>query len=126
MIVRLLLVALVLMGASHTIAKERVFEPLRKALGGKATWFGYLVSCPYCNSHWIAFALVPLAGMHRTVTIAPQWGIATTVIEWFLSCVCVVTIAAFLRIAFYLVDESQGLARRESAKTDAETDVVCR
>ena len=50
------------MGLAQTIAKERVFEPLRDRLGNKETWLGYLVSCPYCLSHWLAFVLVPLTG----------------------------------------------------------------
>src|SRR4051794_20336612 len=35
---RLLAIALVTMGISHTIARERIFAPLRDRLGGKETW----------------------------------------------------------------------------------------
>ena len=45
---QLLAVSLIVMGLSHTIARERIFEPLRLRLGGKETWLGYMVSCPYC------------------------------------------------------------------------------
>ena len=51
---QLLAVSLIVMGLSHTISRERICEPLRARLGGKETWLGYLVSCPYCVSHWIA------------------------------------------------------------------------
>ena len=47
-------------GCPHTIARERIFAPLRRKLAGNDTWLGYLVSCPYCVSHWVAFIVVPL------------------------------------------------------------------
>ena len=70
---QLLAVSLVVMGLSHTIARERIFQPLRARLGGKDTWLGYLISCPYCVSHWIAFILVPLTGTYA-VNVVPRWG----------------------------------------------------
>src|SRR4051812_49323121 len=74
MIYRLLVAALLVMGISHTVSRERLFEPLRRRLGGHDTWLGYLVCCPYCVSHWIAFAIVPLTGTY-VVPIAVRWGI---------------------------------------------------
>ncbi len=120
---QILTLSAVVMGLSHTIAKERICEPLRKRLRGKETWVGYLVSCPYCNSHWLAFVLVPLTGL-RVIDIPYDWGLATRGMEWFLTAVFVAVMAAFLRIAFYFVDESQGLLRREIVKTEAETKVA--
>jgi hypothetical protein len=108
---RVLAVSLVVMGLSHTIAKERICEPLRARLGGKDTWLGYLVSCPYCTSHWVAFLLVPLTGAYA-VDIVPRWGVLSQILRWFLSSVLVAVVAAFLRVAFYFVDESQGLVKR--------------
>ena len=64
-------VAAIVMGIAQTIAKEKVFEPLRTAL-------------------------------------------------WFLSSILVVVLAAFLRVGFWLVDESQGLIRRQQ-RTEEET-----
>lgn len=120
---QILVVSAVVMGLSHTIAKERIFEPVRRVLGGKERWCGYLVSCPYCNSHWLAFLLVPLT---KTWVIEIPWelGFANVVLRWFLSSIFVTVVAAFLRIAFYFVDESQGLLRREIVKTEAEAKVV--
>jgi hypothetical protein len=115
----LLAVAAVVMGLAQTIAKEKIFEPLRVRLGGRDTWFGYLVSCPYCVSHWIAFALVPLTGASY-LRVAPRWGLLSTVLDWFLSSILVVVLAAFLRVGFWLVDESQGLVRRRQ-RTEEET-----
>jgi hypothetical protein len=116
---RIFVLAAVVMGLSHTLAKERLFAPIRERLGGRETYFGYLLSCPYCNSHFLAFALVPLTGTY-VVEIAPQWGVLSAIAGWFLSSIFITVMAAFLRIAFYLVDESQGLLRREIVKTEAE------
>ena len=109
---KLFAVSAVVMGISHTIAKERICEPLREKLGGKQTWLGYLVSCPYCASHWVAFALVPLTGAYY-VDVALHLPIVEPVLRWFLSSVLIATLAAFLRVFFYFVDESQGLVKRE-------------
>jgi hypothetical protein len=116
-------VCAIVMGLSHTIAKERIFQRVRTALGDKETFCGYLVSCPYCNSHWLAFLFVPLTGTY-VVDVAWDLGPATGLVRWFLSAIFVTVGAAFLRIGFYFVDESQGLLRREIVKTEAEAKVA--
>jgi len=118
---KLLTVALLVMGLSHTIARERLFEPVRRALGGRDTWLGYLISCPYCVSHWIAFALVPLTGAYA-VDVVPRWGPVSAVLRWLLSSILVAVVAAFLRVAFYFVDETQGLVRRQQRAVDQRMD----
>ena len=118
---QLLLVSLVVMGLSHMIARERIFEPLRTRLGDKETWLGYLVSCPYCVSHWIAFLVVPLTGTYP-IDVVPRWGLATDFLRWLLSSVAVATLAAFLRVIFYFVDETQGLVKREQRSVEVETE----
>jgi predicted membrane metal-binding protein len=111
-VTQLLLVSAVVMGLSQTLTRERIFEPLRRRLGGKDTWLGYLVSCPYCASHGIAFVLVPLTGTYA-VDVAISPGPLAAVLRWFLSSILVTVIAAFLRVVFWLVDEQQALARKE-------------
>jgi hypothetical protein len=120
---KLFAVSAVVMGISHTIAKERICEPLRKKLGGKETWLGYLVSCPYCASHWVAFAVVPLTGAYY-VELAVQWGVVSSVLRWFFSAVLVAVIAAFLRVIFYFVDETQGLVKREQKVAEKEAEAL--
>lgn len=115
----LLVVSLVVMGIAHTVAKEKIFEPLRTVLGGHDTFLGYLCSCPYCASHYVAFVVVPITGTYF-VPIAVQWGIVTPILRWFLSSILVVVIAAFLRVGFYFVDETQGLVRRRQKVVEAE------
>jgi hypothetical protein len=109
---KVLTVSLVVMGLSHTVSRERLFAPLRRALGGHETWLGYLVSCPYCVSHWFAFVLVPLTGTYA-IDVLSRWGAVSAVLRWLLSSVLVTVVAAFLRVAFYFVDETQGLVRRQ-------------
>jgi uncharacterized membrane protein len=121
------MVALVVMGLAHTIARERIAEPLRRRLGGRETWLGYLVSCPYCLSHWLAMVLVPLTGTYP-VQVVVQWGALATVLRWFLSSVLVAVLAAFFRVIFYFVDETQGLVRRRQrfVEEEAETQKAVR
>ena len=122
---QLLAVSAVVMGMSHTIAKERLFAPLRVRLGGKETWCGYLVSCPYCASHWLAFALVPLTGSYF-VDVAVRWGVVSDLLRWFLSAILVTVVAAFLRVAFWFVDETQSLVRTRKRKVHEEAEVTAR
>lgn len=103
------------MGLAHTITKEEIFAPWRRVCGGKDRWFGYLFSCPYCLSHWLAFVLVPLTGAYY-VHVVVQWGFVTKVLDWFLSSILVTVVAAFLRVIFYFVDETQGLVRRQKKR----------
>ena len=109
---QLFAVSTVVMCLSHTIAKERMFLPLRKRLGGMDTWRGYLVSCPYCLSHWLAFAIVPLTGTFF-IEVPWDWGAGAWVASWILSSILVVALAAFLRVGFYFIDEGQKLTREK-------------
>jgi len=118
---QLIAVSLVVMGLSHTIARERIFEPLRTRLGGKGTWLGYLVSCPYCASHWIALILVPLTGTYA-VNVVPRWGMVSDAIRLVLSSILVAVLAAFFRVIFYFVDETQGLVRRQQRSVEEEVE----
>jgi len=120
-IAQLLAVSLVVMGLSHTIARERIFAPLRRRLGGHDTWLGYLVSCPYCVSHWVAFIVVPLTGTYP-LKVIPSWGAVSSLLTWFLSSVLVAVIAAFFRVVFYFVDETQGLVRRQQRQVEEEVE----
>ena len=120
---KLFAVSAVVMGIAQTISRERIFAPIRDRCGGKETWLGYLVSCPYCASHYIAFVVVPLTGAYY-VTVQVQWGIVTSVLNWFLSSILVTVIAAFYRVFFYFVDESQGLVRRRQRVVDTTHEIM--
>lgn len=116
---QLFVIASVVMGSSHTIAKERIFEPLRRRMGGRDTWLGYLVCCPYCLSHWIAFVIVPLTGAYYVDVVALPSALHWLV-SWLLSSIFVATMAAYLRVLFYVVDVAQGVLRRIEAVEEAE------
>jgi len=120
-LVRLLLVSAVVMGLSHTLAREKLFDPLRRACGGMSTWRGYLLSCPYCASHWLAFVLVPLTGLYL-IRVVPRWGVVSSLLDWLLSSILVTVVAAFLRVGFYFVDEGQRLTREKKKATQAEVE----
>ena len=107
------------MGISHTIARERIGAPLRDTLGGKATWPGYLVSCPYCLSHWVAMCIVPLTGTYP-LRVPHDWGLVSAGFDLALSAILLAIFAAFLRVAFYFVDETQGLVRRHQRRVEVE------
>ncbi|MFY0529812.1 hypothetical protein ACN28I_43825 [Archangium gephyra] len=116
---QLFAVSAVVMGIAQTLTKERIFAPLREWLGGKETWCGYLVSCPYCASHYVAFVLVPLTGTYPIPVVVGGW--VGSVLSWFLSSILVTVIAAFFRVLFWFVDEAQGLVRRRQRTEEEET-----
>jgi hypothetical protein len=114
---QLITVSLVVMGIAHTVSRERLFAPLRRRLGDESTWLGYLVSCPYCVSHWVALAIVPLTRTYP-IEIPYSWGIVSDGLRWLLSAILLSVIAAFFRIGFYFIDETQGLIRRRERMAD--------
>ena len=115
-LLKILLVSAVTMGLSHTLAREKLFEPLRNKLGGMSTWRGYLLSCAYCASHWLAFLLVPLTGAYG-IRVAPRWPVISPLLDWFLSSILVTVVAAVLRVGFYFIDEEARLARTRKQVT---------
>lgn len=117
--VQLLAVSAVVMGIAQTVTKERIFAPLRDRLGGKDTWLGYLVSCPYCLSHYLAFVLVPLTGVYPVQVQVGGW--PGLVLRWFLASILVTVFAAFFRVIFWFVDEAQGLVRRRQKLEEEQT-----
>lgn len=103
---------------AQTLTKERIFAGLRERLGGKDTWLGYLASCPYCASHYFAFVLVPLTGTYAIDVTVGGW--VGSVLRWFLSSLLITVIAAFFRVVFWFVDETQGLVRRRQRTEEEE------
>jgi len=122
---QLFAVSAVVMGLSYTIAKEEMFRGLRDRCGGSDTWLGYLVSCPYCVSHWVAFVIVPLTGTYY-VHMAARIPWVSPIIDWFLSSILVTVVAAFLRVIFFFVDETQAFVRRRKTVAEKEADRVQR
>jgi hypothetical protein len=45
---------------SMTVAKSSLFEGVRAWVASRWVTVGKGISCPYCTSHWVAFALTAL------------------------------------------------------------------
>jgi hypothetical protein len=45
-------------------------------------------------------------------------------VDWFLSSILVTVVAAFLRVIFFFVDETQGFVRRRKKVAEKEVEVV--
>lgn len=56
----MLVLVLATSAISLTITKGSIFENLREQVIERSQWFGKLVSCPYCTSHWVSFILVAI------------------------------------------------------------------
>lgn len=50
--------SLAISALSLTITKASIFRPARRRIADKNAWLGDLITCPYCMSHWLAFAAV--------------------------------------------------------------------
>ena len=121
---QLFAVSAVVMGLSYTIAKEEMFRGFRDRCGGRDTWLGYLVSCPYCLSHWVAFVIVPLTGTYYVRMGARDIPFVTPIVDWFLSSILVTVVEAFLRVIFFFVDETQGFVRRRKRVAEKEAEAI--
>lgn len=53
-----LVLAMAIGAVAFTVARTKVAESLRRAVKQRSEWFGTLVSCPYCLSHWLSFGAV--------------------------------------------------------------------
>lgn len=45
---------------SFTVTETKLFMPIREWVKRRNVFFGELISCGYCFSHWVAFALVAI------------------------------------------------------------------
>jgi hypothetical protein len=61
--------------------------------------------------------IVPLTGTYY-VHMASRIRIVSPIVDWFLSSILVTVVAAFLRVIFFFVDETQGFVRRRKKVTE--------
>lgn len=59
-IVTCVVLAVAVAAASFTIARTKVTASFRAVVLKRSKWFGALVSCPYCVSHWLAAGAVAI------------------------------------------------------------------
>lgn len=57
---QVLMLALATSAISVTIARSKFFASMRDWIADRNIWFGNLVSCHYCTSHWVAISLVAI------------------------------------------------------------------
>ena len=57
-IIAVIILSLAVSAVSVTITKGAIFEKIRCAIEKRSCFFGELVRCPYCTSHWLSFAVV--------------------------------------------------------------------
>jgi len=57
-IVTLVALALAISSASVTITLSGIFASWREWIDDRSDFFGDLVHCPYCTSHWLSFGAV--------------------------------------------------------------------
>lgn len=56
--IQLIIISLAISSISFTISKTEIFKPIRLFICKYSNFFGKLVSCPYCLSHWVAFTIM--------------------------------------------------------------------
>lgn len=83
----LLILALANATISVTLNRASIFDAPRGWLAKKSEFLGKLLSCPYCLSHWVAFALV---GIYRPQVLDAHW-----VLNFLTASFAVVTLTTF-------------------------------
>lgn len=91
---------------SMTVTKSKVAEPFRAFLSHHSPWLGKLFSCPYCFSHWTAFALVYLT----KIQVFPNWFVNFFVVAFAIVSLSTVLSATMWRL-FYLHEDE--LAKKD-------------
>ena len=77
---------------SVTITKAKVFASLRTVIKARSEWAGTLVSCHYCTSHWVSFALVAI---YRPVVVTSGVLVVDLAVgAMFITCVSALTAAS--------------------------------
>ncbi len=59
---------------SLTLTRSRLLRGPRNWIKYRSPWWGELVTCPYCTSHWVAATLVGALGAHGV----KEWLLSTT------------------------------------------------
>ncbi len=84
----LLALALVTATVTVNLTRASIFYRPRTWLGQKSKFIEKLLACPFCTSHWVAFAIV---GLYRP-QVLPMYG----VVNFFAASFAIVTLTSFL------------------------------
>lgn len=58
MIIQFLVLGLCAGAISLTLSKGTIFKKARAWVDKKSDFFGELINCPYCTSHWVSFFMM--------------------------------------------------------------------
>ncbi len=83
------ILAIAVAAVSMTIGRAKVSRGFRDWVETKSAWFGELVNCPYCISHWIAFAAV---AWYRPRVITSGF----IIFDWIVSLFLIVALASLV------------------------------
>lgn len=110
-VLRLLVLALATSAISVTITRSGVFHGPRDWIADRSQWFGELVHCPYCMSHWVSLVLM----LWYDLRIVPDtyW-----LVDLVVSALAVVAVASFFTLIVMLSYKHAALAAG-STSTDA-------
>ncbi len=92
---KIVMLSLATAAISLTISKARVFTSLRKQIGESNKWLGELISCTYCTSHWVAFALV---AMCHPVIVSQKFMVDLLVTTFVLVALSAIVIGAIMKL----------------------------
>ena len=79
--------SLVTSSISFTITETKLLLPVREWVKGKNSFFGKLISCGYCFSYWIAFAVVAV--------FQPKLFDSWWILDYFLAAIVIAWISSF-------------------------------
>lgn len=90
----MLLVLLLLATASTTVtlARANVFKPLREFIASKNEFFGEMIHCTYCTSHWVSFFYAIFFTNQIGWWVEGPW-----LLRWWLLAMSLVTLSAPLQ-----------------------------
>ncbi len=95
-LINILVIGICVGTISNTVSRTKVFKSFRLAVYRRNQWFGELFRCPYCLSHWVAFAAVAFFG--------PQWRLTGTYSDYVTDAFVLIFIAScaggFIRLSF--------------------------
>jgi len=73
-----------------TLARARIFKPFRDWVSGRSEFWGDLVNCTYCTSHWVAFFYAAI-GARR---VADHLGMSNVLLVWLVLSMSLVALSA--------------------------------
>lgn len=77
--VKLVICAAAVATISMTLAKASIFASVRERVAKRSAFFGKLLNCPYCTSHWAALFVI---GYFQPRPVSTQFLFIDLVLSW--------------------------------------------